>query len=177
MWKRILAIASILGLLLVAYYLLRPYYRLPFDRMDVFDAVPQNAAAILHLPTLSPDGLSDDDARLWHLDAKKVATRLANIGLGESVVWESWWLIPVQGDGPLSATYTFVGVAKSGLASAPKYQLDRLNTCKSAQIDRTRWNNNLLEKIWKGGILRLLHPLIPSVMLRTSCADSAQSQH
>ncbi|MEL6659299.1 MAG: hypothetical protein AAFR36_22755 [Bacteroidota bacterium] len=118
MWKRILAIASILGLLLVTYYFLRPYYRLPFDRLEVFAAIPKNAAVLLHLPTLRTDTLSKEEAALWHLDAKKVASRLDNIGLGDPLLWESWWLIPVQGDSPLSATYTFIGVAQSGLASA-----------------------------------------------------------
>ena len=120
MWKRLLAIAGFLGILLVAYYLLRPYYRLPFDRMEVFEAIPENAAALIRLPDLLPDTLTlpATSAPLWYLDAKKVATRLVDLGLATEVAWDSWWLIPVQGDGPLSATYTFVGVARGGLATA-----------------------------------------------------------
>lgn len=117
MWKRILVFVMLLAVLALTYFFLRPHYRLPFDRLTVFSAVPDNSAALLRLPRLLPDS-SASSAPLWYLDAKKLTETLTELQLDAAVEWESWWLLPVQGDGPSDASFTFIGIAASGLGNA-----------------------------------------------------------
>lgn len=118
MWKRLLVAIIVLALLGGAYVLIRPFYRLPFDRVSVIRAVPSNTGALVRLPSLVPQASDSISVPLWNLDAKRVASTLEDLGLLQTVDWESWWLIPQQGEGPTVAAYTFVGVANSGLAGA-----------------------------------------------------------
>ncbi len=118
MLRRILAILLILALLVVGYVLIRPYYRLPFDRIAVVRAVPSNSGVLIRLPSLVPQGIDTIAVPLWNLDAKRIEETLERLELLNTVDWESWWLIPQQGEGPTVAAYTFVGVASGGLAGA-----------------------------------------------------------
>lgn len=118
MWKRLIGAVILLVVLAAAYWLVRSQYRLPFDRLSLYEAVPQNSAALLRLSSLSPDSTASNIVPLWSMEAKHVVELLHELGLSESVEWGSWWLLPVQGDGPFAATYTLIGMATGGLSQA-----------------------------------------------------------
>jgi hypothetical protein len=108
-----------IGLGIAAYYgLLRSEYRLPFDPVIPFAAVPEQASLLIHLSELKPDSSSLSTGQLWDLDVAVVGFFLDSIGLRQKVNWDDWWLLPQMGRDLTELTYTFIGNAGSGLSAA-----------------------------------------------------------
>lgn len=116
--KYLRAAAIVLGSIIAALFLLRPLYRLPFDRVSPFRAVVADAAALVGLPQFADTATLPDARQLWYLDATAVRQMLDSLQLDDEVVWKDWWMLPTVGDGAVDATYLFIGNARRGLGWA-----------------------------------------------------------
>ncbi len=118
MRKKILLIISLLVILCAAFWVLRSYYRLPFDQVSPFQAVSTSSSILVGLENIADEAVELNNQHLWHLDAQRVREVLDSLNLAQEPTWEEWWLLPEVGNGPQDAVYTFIGSASRGLGAA-----------------------------------------------------------
>ncbi|WP_367389307.1 hypothetical protein [Lewinella sp. LCG006] len=113
MRKKILLVVLLLVFIGTAFWLMRSYYRLPFDQVSPFQAVSTSNSLLLGLPNIADETTTLNNQHLWYLDALRIREVLDSLDLAVDPTWEEWWLMPEVGNGPQEAVYTFIGSARS----------------------------------------------------------------
>lgn len=119
--KPIFILLLTLGGLVGAYFLIRPFWRLPFDLVSPFEAISATTGLAIGLDVFNDktDSLRTQDQseflrdQLWALEVEGLKTMLDSFGMAESSLWEEWWMLPKQVEQGGEMTYTFIGNGNS----------------------------------------------------------------
>lgn len=118
--------ALILALLYGGYLLIRPYWRLPFDKMSPFEAISINSSLAIGFDVITQPEDSLYENHLWALDVKRLNELLDSFDFKDENLWAEWWMIPEQIEQGGEVSYTFIGSSKQNLVWSNK--LDKHST-------------------------------------------------
>lgn len=110
-WSGLLLALLILG---GGYFLLRPWWRLPFDRVHPFQAVIESAGMAIGIPDLTHS--DSEGGRPWDADRQAVQQLFSRTDLRLVASWQTWWLVPQRG--AQETVFTFIGNLEGRLSSA-----------------------------------------------------------
>ncbi len=108
-------LAVLLVVLAAAYWIARPWWRLPFDRMSPLAAVIETQGILIGLPASATFNESCK-ARAWETESQQLEALLAELTAPQAVKWKRWWLVPQRGNA--GTVFTFIGEATEGLSKA-----------------------------------------------------------
>jgi len=114
--KKILLLLLLLGALSVVYFFIRPFWRLPFDRLSAFEAISSTTGLVIGFDVLDQGNDSLLKDQLWALDVQGLKQMLDSFDMAQDQIWESWWMIPKQLEQEGEMTYTFIGEGSSDFA-------------------------------------------------------------
>lgn len=89
---------------------MRPYWRLPFDRMSPFELVSNTTAMLINI---APNYDALNPAHLWYLDQQNFFSLLDTLSLLDSQHIESCWMIPSPVEKGGEMAYVFMADFKS----------------------------------------------------------------